>query len=152
MKIGVIRQENATEVWSTCTMETFLERVKKETKGKYISQLRERLPSLQGSEGRFIHLDKIPRIYPMAEFRQVSLLEHLLMSCFSVASPEEEDGEWLMAMDIFNHLQSKTKEKLALGKLNHLERLLKKWNEPNKRVEKGSLYYLKKTSNVEKTS
>ena len=51
-------------------METFLEKVKKETKGKYISQLRERLPSLQGSEGRFIHLDKIPRIYPVAEFRR----------------------------------------------------------------------------------
>ena len=36
MKIGVIRKENATEMWSTCTMETFLEKVKKETKGKYI--------------------------------------------------------------------------------------------------------------------
>ena len=84
------------------------------------------------------------------EFRQVSPLEHLLMSCFSIASPEAEDGEWLMAMDIFNHLQSKTKEKLALGKLNHLGRLLKKWNVPNKRLGKGSLYYLKKVSDVEK--
>lgn len=84
------------------------------------------------------------------EFRQVSPLEHLLMSCFSIASPEAEDGEWLMAMDIFNHLQSKTREKLALGKLNHLGRLLKKWNVPNKRLGKGSLYYLKKVSDVEK--
>ena len=84
------------------------------------------------------------------EFRQVSPLEHLLMSCFSIASPEAEDGEWLMAMDIFNHLQSKTREKLALGKLNHLGRLLKKWNVPNKRLGKGSLYYLKKLSDVEK--
>ena len=84
------------------------------------------------------------------EFRQVSPLEHLLMSCFSVASPEAEDGEWLMAMDIFNHLQSKTKEKLALGKLTHLGRVLKKWNVPNKRVGKGSLYYLKKLSDAEK--
>ena len=84
------------------------------------------------------------------EFRQVSPLEHLLMSSFSVASPEAEDGEWLMAMDIFNHLQSKTKEKLALGKLTHLGRVLKKWNVPNKRVGKGSLYYLKKLSDAEK--
>ena len=37
MKIGVIRQENATEVCSTCTMETFIEKVKKETKGKHES-------------------------------------------------------------------------------------------------------------------
>ena len=70
--------------------------------------------------------------------------------CFSTASPEAEDGEWLMAMDIFNHLQSKTKEKLALEKLNHLGRVLKKWNVANKRVGKGSLYYLKKLSNTEK--
>ena len=80
------------------------------------------------------------------DFRQVSPLEHLLMSCFTTASPEAEDGEWLMAMDVFNHLQSKTKEKLALGKLTHLGRLLKKWNVPNKRWGKGSLYYLKRLS------
>ena len=80
------------------------------------------------------------------DFRQVSPLEHLLMGCFTTASPEAEDGEWLMAMDVFNHLQSKTKEKLALGKLTHLGRLLKKWNVPNKRWGKGSLYYLKRLS------
>ena len=72
MKIGVIRQENATEVCSVCSMETFLEKVKKETKGKYISLLRESLPSLQGSSGRFIHLDKILRIYPVAEYRHTA--------------------------------------------------------------------------------
>ena len=84
------------------------------------------------------------------EFRQVSPLEHLLMSYFSIASPEAEDGEWMMAMDIFNHLQSKTREKLALGKLNYLGRLLRKWNVPNKRLGKGSIYYLKKLQNVDK--
>ena len=72
MKIGVVRQENGTEVCSTCSMETFLERVKKGSKGKYILHLRESLPSLQGSETRFIHLDKIPRIYPIAEFRKTA--------------------------------------------------------------------------------
>lgn len=70
MKIGIIRRENATEVCRVCSMETFLEKVKKETKGKYISQLRERLPSLLGTSERFIHPDKIPRIYPIAEFRR----------------------------------------------------------------------------------
>ena len=70
MKIGVVRKTNATEVWSVCTMETFLEKVKRETKGRYISQLRERLPSLQGSDVRFAYMDKIPRIYPVAEFRR----------------------------------------------------------------------------------
>jgi len=72
MKIGVVRQENGTEVCSTCSMETFLGKVKKENKGKYITLLRDRLPSLQGSDSRFIHLDKIPRIYPVAEFRKTA--------------------------------------------------------------------------------
>ena len=78
------------------------------------------------------------------EFRQVSPLEHLLQSCFSVASPEKEDGEWLMTLEIFNTLQEGIREKLPIGKLNHIGRLLKKWDVPNKRTGKGSLYYLKK--------
>ena len=78
------------------------------------------------------------------EFRQVSPLEHLLMSRFSVASPEDGDGEWLMTIDIFNVLQQGIREKLPMGRLNHLGRLLKKWDVPNKRTGKGSLYYLKK--------
>ena len=80
------------------------------------------------------------------EFRQVTPLEHLLQSRFSVASPEKGDGEWLMTMDIFNGIQEGIREKLPIGKLTHLGRLLKKWNVPNKRTEKGSLYYLKKHS------
>ena len=78
------------------------------------------------------------------EFRQVSPLEHLLLSRFSVASPEDGDGEWLITMDIFKCLQEETREKLPMGRLTHLGRLLKKWDVPNKRVGKGSLYYLKK--------
>lgn len=72
MKIGVIRQENATEVCSTCSIETFMEKVKKGTKGKYISLLRESLPSLQGTKERFTYLDKIPRIYPVAEYQRTA--------------------------------------------------------------------------------
>ena len=77
MKIGVIRLEKSIEVYSTCSMETFLERVKKGSKGKYI-------------------------------------------------------------------LQEGIRDKLPLGKVSHLGRLLKKWEVPNKRTLKGSLYYLKK--------
>ena len=78
------------------------------------------------------------------EFRQISPLEHLLLTRFSIASLEEENGEWLMTIDIFNSLQEGIREKLPIGKLNHLGRLLKKWNVPNKRSGKGSLYYLKR--------
>ena len=71
MKIGLNRKESATEVWSVCTMETFVEKVKRESKGQYISQLREALPSLQGTKGRFASIDKIPLVYPVAEFRRM---------------------------------------------------------------------------------
>ena len=80
------------------------------------------------------------------EFRQITQLEHLLLNRFSIASPENGDGEWLMTIEIFNTLQEGIREKLPIGKLTHLGRLLKKWNIPNKRTEKGSLYYLKKHS------
>ena len=78
------------------------------------------------------------------EFRQLTPLEHLLISRFSLTSPEKEDGEWMLTVDIFNCLQEGTRDKLPIGKLTHLGRLLKKWEVPNKRTEKGSLYYLKK--------
>ena len=72
MKIGLSRKENAKETWSVCTMETFMEKVKCETKGGYITRLRESIPSLQGSPGHFIHIDRIPRVYPIAEFRRTN--------------------------------------------------------------------------------
>ena len=77
------------------------------------------------------------------EFRQVSPLEQLFLSRFHFTSPTQEDGEWLLTMDIFNHLQTGTKDKFPIGKVTELGRLLRKWNVPNKRTMKGSLYYLK---------
>ena len=78
------------------------------------------------------------------EFRQVTPLEHLLTNLFNIPSSEMDDGEWMMTVDVFNYIQGNVREKLPIGKLTHLGRLLKKWNVPNKRTEKGSLYYLKK--------
>ena len=78
--------------------------------------------------------------------RQENATEHLLLNRFCIASPENEDGEWMMTIEIFNTLQEGIREKLPMGKLTHLGRLLKKWNIPNKRTDKGSLYYLKKHS------
>ena len=78
------------------------------------------------------------------EFRQVSPLEQLFMSRFDFASPDDGEGEWLMAMEIFNHLQKGVREKMPIGYLKHLGRMLKRKNVPNKRVVKGSLYFLKK--------
>lgn len=70
MKIAMVRRENATEVCRTCSLDSFLEKVKHEPKGKYISRLREICPSIQGSTNRYVYIDKIPRVYPVAEFRR----------------------------------------------------------------------------------
>ena len=78
------------------------------------------------------------------EFRQVSPLEELFFNRFMIASPEEGDGEWLMTMEIFNHLQAGTRDKLTLGKAVQLGRMLKTWNVASKRLGKGNVYYLKK--------
>lgn len=81
------------------------------------------------------------------EFRQVSPLEQLFLCRFAIASPERGDGEWLTTLEIFNYLQEAIKEKLPIGKSTYLGRLLQKWHIPYKRVEKGSVYYVKKREN-----
>ena len=78
------------------------------------------------------------------EFEQMSPLEQLFFAHFEAASPSQQDGEWMTVMDIFNYLQSKSKDKLPINKVNMFGRSLQKWNLVHKRVAKGSLYYLKK--------
>ena len=46
--------------------------------------------------------------------------------------------------DVCSVCTMETREKLPMGRLPHLGRLLKKWNVPNKRTDRGSLFYLKK--------
>lgn len=78
------------------------------------------------------------------EFRAVSPIEQLFLNRFGFATVEKDDGEWMMVMEVFNHLQAGTREKLPIGKMSYLGKMLRKWNVPNKRTEKGSLYYLKR--------
>lgn len=78
------------------------------------------------------------------EFQLESPIEQLFHCYFQAANPQENNGKWMMPMEIFNFLQSKTKDKLSIGKLAHLGRLLQKWGIPHKRESKGSLYYLQK--------
>ena len=82
------------------------------------------------------------------EFRQVSPLEHLYQSCFSIASSEEGDGEWPMTMDIFNTLQEGIREKLPIGKLNYLGRLLKKMECTEQKIGERQSILLEKTLKI----
>ena len=78
------------------------------------------------------------------EFQQSTPLEQLFLLHFEAASPETNDGQWMMTMEIFEYLQSKTRDKLPIGKTAYLGRMLQKWEIPHKRGRQGSYYYLKK--------
>ena len=70
MKITLIRkdEEQGTEALSLCDTDAFFEKVKTENKAGHISELREILPRLAGSSARYVHIDKLPRVYPAVEY------------------------------------------------------------------------------------
>lgn len=70
MKITLIRkdEEKGTETLTLCDTDAFFEKIKTENKTGYISGLREVLPRLEGSSTRYIHIDKLPRIYAAVEY------------------------------------------------------------------------------------
>ena len=43
-------------------------KVKTENKAGHISELREILPRLAGSSAHYVHIDKLPRVYPAVEY------------------------------------------------------------------------------------
>ena len=75
------------------------------------------------------------------DFEQISPLEQLFHCYFRVAE-EEREGEWLTAMEIFNYLQQKTRDKLSVSKIGHFGRSLKKLDIPCKKSNRGTVYHL----------
>lgn len=70
MKITIIRkdEEKGIESLSLCDTDAFVEKIKTENKTGYISGLREVLPRLKGSSAHYVHINKLPRIYPAVEY------------------------------------------------------------------------------------
>lgn len=70
MKITLLRKEreNGKESLVTCEAETLMEKMKTETKAGHLSNLRSILPHLQGTSAGYVHIDKLPRIYPAVEY------------------------------------------------------------------------------------
>lgn len=75
------------------------------------------------------------------DFEQVSPLEQLF-HCYFRVTEEEREGEWLTAMEIFNYLQQKTRDKLSVSKIGHFGRSLKKLDIPCKKSNRGTMYHL----------
>lgn len=70
MKITLLRKEreNGKESLVTCEAETLIEKIKTETKAGHLSNLRSILPHLEGTSAGYVHIDKLPRIYPAVEY------------------------------------------------------------------------------------
>lgn len=70
MKITIIREDEKTgkKALSVCEAETFCEKIKTETKAGYVSGLREVIPRMDGTDTRYMHIDKLPCVYPAVEY------------------------------------------------------------------------------------
>ena len=77
------------------------------------------------------------------DFEQVTPLEQLFSSYFQPAESEEA-GEWLTAMEIFNYLQTKTRDRLSISKIACFGRSLRKLDIPCKKSNRGTVYLLEK--------
>ena len=82
MNITLIRKDTdgAKEKWSVCKLEKWLEKLSKENKDGYISQLRHVLPRLEGSDCHFVNIGRIPRVYPAVTYQRTSNGEHRFKS------------------------------------------------------------------------
>lgn len=73
MKITFIRDKQGAgmEAISTCCVERFAERIKTETKGGYVTGLRNMLEySSTDYRGHYDHIDKLPHVYPSVEYKR----------------------------------------------------------------------------------
>ncbi len=70
------------------------------------------------------------------EFEQLTPLEQLFHSHFRAAE-EDEEGQWMMPMQILSALQTKTRDRLAINKVAVFGRTLKKLEIPNKKSRQG---------------
>lgn len=70
MKITLIRQDNGNgkETLSVCETNALFEKIKTETKSGHITALRNIIPMLEGTYGKYEHIDKLPYIYSAVEY------------------------------------------------------------------------------------
>lgn len=75
MKVTLIRTDESIgkEMLSTCETGNFIERITTETKGQYISGLRDLLNYRTTSfDGTYQHLGKLPRVFPAIEYSRTA--------------------------------------------------------------------------------
>lgn len=78
MKITLIREERESGKDTVSTQETdmLMEKLKTENKTGYITELRSIIPHLKGTNARYEHIDRLPRLYPAVEMTRTKAGEH----------------------------------------------------------------------------
>ncbi len=76
-------------------------------------------------------------------FQQISPEEQLLLHYFTPVEEFEEDGEWMLAIEIVLRLQKLGKIKFSQAHVRHFGRILMKNHIPVKRTNRGNMYHLK---------
>ncbi len=75
-------------------------------------------------------------------FQQMPVEEQLLLQHFSSSDEFEEEGEWLLAIEIINRLQKAGKTKFSHIHTRHFGRILRKHHIPVKHTIRGNLYHV----------
>lgn len=70
MKITSIRHDKdaGREMMTVYDANVLMEKMKTETRDGYVTGLRTAIPQLESSGSIFVHIDKLPRIYPAVEY------------------------------------------------------------------------------------
>ena len=78
MKITLIREERESGKEAVSTQETdmLMEKLKTENKTGYITELRSIIPHLKGTNARYEHIDRLPRLYLAVEMTRTKAGEH----------------------------------------------------------------------------
>lgn len=78
MKITLIGEERESGKEAVSTQETdmLMEKLKTENKTGYITELRSIIPHLKGTNARYEHIDRLPRLYPAVEMTRTKAGEH----------------------------------------------------------------------------
>ena len=131
MKITLIREERESGKEAVSTQETdmLMEKLKTENKTGYITELRSIIPHLKGTNARYEHIDRLPRLYPAVEMTRTKAGEHRIKTYNAGTTGSKQSGRGG---------RSRTGETTSRPAAANLCRLL--WLQRTKRQNMGTLH------------
>lgn len=141
MKITLIREERESGKEAVSTQETdmLMEKLKTENKTGYITELRSIIPHLKGTNARYEHIDRLPRLYPAVEMTRTKAGEHRIKTYNGLILLEVNNLAGVAEAEL-------VKQQAALAAAN-LCRLL--WLQRTKRQNMGTLHPARRRASKE---